>query len=159
MNIFVTSICPARSARQLDDRRVIKMVLETTQLLCGALNIHANKQVAPYKTTHKNHPAAIWARTSRKNWLWLHEHGLALCKEYTARYSKVHKCEGILIEILAQANLIPDGPVTAFANCAANNELGINYKHVEPVTKAYQLYLNDRWDNDKREPTWYKESR
>jgi len=141
----------------LDDKRVIKMCLETTQMLCTALNLLGGK--TPYKSTHANHPSNVWARTSRKNWLWLHEHGLELCKEYTARYGKVHKCEGILMEIITQVNLIPNGPITTFANCAGNNELGINYRHVKPVTKAYQLYLNDRWDNDKREPTWYKETR
>jgi hypothetical protein len=126
-------------------------------MLCTALNLHGGS--TPYKSTHANHPSNLWARETRKNWLWLHEHGMALCKEYTKRYSKIHKCQQILMDILAQAHLIPDGDVTEFANCAANKELGINYKEIKPVTKAYKMYLADRWDNDKREPTWYKETR
>jgi hypothetical protein len=31
---------------------------------------------------------------------------------------------------------------------------GIDYTHMEDVFIAYQLYLNDRWNNDKKEPIW-----
>lgn len=157
MNIFFTSVCPAQCAAYLDDKRVVKMCLETTQMLCTALNEHGCE--APYKSTHVNHPSNVWARQTRKNWLWLHEHGIALCKEYTRRYDKVHKCEGILNEIKHLAKQIPIGEITPFANCAANQSVGVDFKHIEPVTEAYKQYLCVRWENDKREPTWYKETR
>ena len=52
-----------------------------------------DRHTTPYKLTHKNHPCSVWARTSLDNFKWLGELGLELCKEYTYRYDKVHKCE------------------------------------------------------------------
>jgi len=42
---------------------------------------------------HKNHPSAVWARVAPYHYIWLCKYGLALCKEYTFRYKKVHKCQ------------------------------------------------------------------
>ena len=82
MNIFVTNTCPIKSAIILDDKRLIKMVLETTQLLSTTLSILGSEK-APYKPTHKNHPCSVWVRESLDNFLWCVEYGLALCDEYT----------------------------------------------------------------------------
>ena len=156
MNICVTENCPKKCAWSLDNKRVQKMALESTQMLCAALNETAGFKVAPYKTTHKNHNCNIWARTSTENWHWLWQHGKELCKEYTFRYGKVHKCEAVLDGLLQLPMTVPDGPLTPFANCAAHKGLGLSYKAVEPVTEAYRLYLTERWKNDKRTPIWTK---
>lgn len=87
MNIFVLDYCPVKSAQMQCDRHVVKMPLETAQLLCSA---YPNDN-APYKRTHYNHPCSIWARKSENNYLWPIEHGLALCLEYNFRYGKNHK--------------------------------------------------------------------
>jgi len=155
MNIFITSKCPKECAKFIDDKRVVKMCLETAQMLCTAVNEMGGN--APYKSTHKNHPCNIWARLTRSNWLWLWNHGKALCKEYTYRYGKKHKCEDILDNIIQLSYYIPIGVLTEFPNCAANKSLGISYKHLE-TTLAYKMYLKDRWASDKRIPTRYKVS-
>ena len=54
---------------------------------------------------------------------------------------------------------MPDKSLTVFANCAARQDMGINYKHVEDVPTAYRLYLIDRWERDKRIPKWTNRSR
>jgi hypothetical protein len=87
MNIFFLDEDPTLSAQYHVDKHVVKMILETAQLLCGVH--HATSQITdqvPYKLSHKNHPCAIWARTSLSNYLYLCELGLELCKEYTYRY-------------------------------------------------------------------------
>lgn len=153
MNIFVTHSCPIESAKFLDDKRVVKMCLETAQMLCAALNEQG--VITPYKTTHRNHPCNVWARASLSNWQWLLAHGIALCDEYTARYGKVHKCRAVLDEIAElAAGVLPNTGLTPFANCARNKEQGVDYTMCKDVHMAYQQYLNDRWDLDKREPTW-----
>lgn len=98
MNIFYLSFKPKRCARYHVDRHVVKMILETCQLLCSALwminteeELKENPPVC--KLTHKNHPSAIWARANKNNWLWLQQLGIALCEEYTFRYEKKHKLE------------------------------------------------------------------
>lgn len=149
MNIFVTSECPLKSAQVLDDKRVVKMVLESAQLLSTAL--HLNNGEGPYKPTHIYHPCTIWTAASRDNYAWLLTHFLALCTEYNRRFDKTHACyeyRDIFLKGVAQ---ITPGPQTEFINCTP-------YKD-KPVYLAYQLLLNDKWDNDKRPARWYREVR
>ena len=97
-----------------NDKHCVKMILEYAQLLStahrvldGTLSIGVSKTgrkqtryVLPdsresvlYKSTHINHPSAIWVRQSPENYLWLANMLIALCEEYTHRYGKIHKCE------------------------------------------------------------------
>jgi hypothetical protein len=159
MNIFVTSDCPIECARSLDDKRVVKMVLESTQMLCTALNELAGDRICQYKSTHVNHPCNIWVRTSYQNWQWLYAHAKALSTEYTKRYSKFHKCNIILNRlpdiVLTVINKFPETGRTPFANCARNLSLNVDYSDVDDVHMAYQCYMADRWETDKRIPTFY----
>lgn len=94
MNIFVVDRDPIIAARQLCDKHVVKMTLETTQLLC---TVSWKFDVpAPYKQTHKNHPCTLWAGETVDNWKWLVDHGLELSEEYSRRYGKVHACKSKL---------------------------------------------------------------
>ena len=153
MNIFVTDKCPTKCAQYLDNKRVVKMTLETAQLLSTAINECGGN--GPYKTCHVNHPASIWTRKTKGNYKWLFRHFCALSREYTKRYGKIHKSSKLIKQFIQGIKYIPNGKQTQFVNCAANRDLRITYKHIKNIQKAYQLYLNDRWDNDKREPMWY----
>ena len=112
MNIFVTDSCPIQSARNLPDKHIVKMPLETCQMLSiiysdwyygvGKLYKSDGK---PYRTAHgafRNHPCTQWAADNQYNLAWLIVHGVALCDEYTARYGKVHTC----LDVIAQAERI-----------------------------------------------------
>jgi hypothetical protein len=149
MNIFISSTDPNESASNLDDKRVIKMILETTQMLSTSLITLG--QPGPYKSTHINHPCSIWVRTTRSNYSWTLEHLSALLKEYTNRYLKIHKCNQYLNYFYQSKIYIPEGQLTSFINCTT-------YKELE-VTEAYKKYLSDKWQTDKRKPTWYKKSK
>lgn len=88
MNIFVTSTCPKICAQVLDNKRVVKMVLETAQLLSTAIFINSDITYDNlYKPTHVKHPCTIWTTANIENWDWLFRHFIALCEEY----SKIHK--------------------------------------------------------------------
>ena len=93
MNIFVLHYNPVKAAQMQCDKHIVKMPLETAQLLCSAFP----KGVPPYKHTHYNHPCAVWCRESKKNYKWLIKHGLALCEEYTFRYKKTHKSKEVIL--------------------------------------------------------------
>lgn len=148
MNIFAAFKCPIDSARYLDDKRLVKMILESVQLLSTALNEHGG--VGPYKTTHKNHPCAIWARETSDNWVWLYRHAAELANEYTKRYGRQHKSASYLPAMLQHAvDTIPDGALTPFANCARHKGLGIEGVGRD-VHECYRDYLNQRWLADKR---------
>ena len=86
MNIFVLDEDPARCARFHGDRHVVKMILESAQMLCTVL--WESGLEAPYKPTHHRHPCTLWAGDSLDNWLWLRRLALALNREYRYRYRK-----------------------------------------------------------------------
>lgn len=89
MNIFYLDQSPTRAAQMQCDQHVVKMILESAQLLSTAH--HELDGTSPaYKPTHKNHPSAVWARSSANHYRWLYEHMIALGREYTRRFGKVH---------------------------------------------------------------------
>jgi hypothetical protein len=116
------------------------MTLETAQLLCGAVIVCGGQ--APYKLTHKNHPAAIWARKTKGNFLWLIEHFKALGAEYTRRFGKVHKSVTVCLEVVeASSHLLPKGDRTQFANVTPFVELPVKAAYVKLlVLKQSKLF-------------------
>jgi len=93
MNIFYLHSDPVKAARLQYNKHVVKMILESAQMLCTAHHCYGDrdqKENVPYKQAHLNHPSTIWARKSRSTYMWLYEHMLALGHEYTARYGKEH---------------------------------------------------------------------
>lgn len=160
MNIFVSDPDPVISAKNLDDKRVNKMILESAQMLCTALHEHGASHLAKYKATHKNHPCNIWARQTQDNYWWLFRHFKALSDEYTFRTGKTHKSyKDCSKDLVFGLNFVPVGNLTPFPNCAARQDMNINYKHLSDVHEAYRLYLIDRWANDKLKPKWTKRHR
>lgn len=97
MNIFLFRI------KLMFDPHVVKMPLETAQLLYSVwwVNHGVPPTDQPYKCTHKNHPCSVWARSAPYHYIWLCKYGLALCKEYTFRYNKVHKCQEHIEQLYA----------------------------------------------------------
>lgn len=156
MQIFYTSSCPEECARFLDDNRVIKMVTETAQILSTALHVHQSPLAQRvYRATHRNHPCVRWASASRGNYLWLLRHFKALAMEYELRRGKTHAAWSKTWVCLALGRLdVPEGPLTTHANVAKRTDKGIDYSHLDPVDHAYRVYLDIRWETDKREPTW-----
>ena len=80
MNIFVLHQNPITAAKMQHNKHVVKMILESSQMLCSAYD---PKYKPPYKRAFYNHPCTIWARTSKANYNWLLIHAIALSNEYT----------------------------------------------------------------------------
>ncbi len=113
MNIFFLHLLPEICAQMHLDKHVIKMILETAQLLSSAHHMTNCSVYTPrYKLTHQKHPSSIWTRQSIENYKWLSQLGIELCKEYTYRYGKVHKSQ-VEIELLTVN--IPELPVLPFS--------------------------------------------
>jgi hypothetical protein len=111
MNIFYLSEDPRQAAEWMVDKHVVKMILESAQLLSTAHRVIDGTETVGqsasgrkakrwalgdgredimYSATHVNHPSAVWIRQSVENYSWLVEHFFALCDEYTYRYGKKH---------------------------------------------------------------------
>ena len=156
MNIFLTDPCPEKCARVLDDKRVVKMVLETAQML--STNCSVRGVELGYRSTHLNHPCSRWSRSSALAFAWLVEHGLWLADEYTRRYRKQHRSESVIRRASLHRQLFDDKPLTFDFNSSG-------YRTGD-VFHDYKLCLVNKWKNKDKKvawrgyaPPWYKELR
>ena len=140
MNIFATSNCPIESAIALDDKRLVKMVLESAQLLSTAMWVWG--LTSPYKPTHMNHPSNVWARETRANYWWLVRHFEAQFTEYTHRYGRTHKCSQYLDTFKSVPPSDKKHQTFAFAGPDDIKRMDI------PVTDKYQMYMCRKWHAD-----------
>lgn len=155
MNIFFLDFDTKKCAEYHCDKHVVKMILETAQLLCGSHHM-VNNPISdiPYKLSHKNHPCAIWVRESLSNYLYLCDLGLELCKEYTYRYGKRHKSQDIIEWCLSNKPLIKDIGFTTPPKAMPDE-----YK-VDDVIESYRNYYIGakkefaKWKN-REIPQWF----
>lgn len=131
MNIFILSESPVIAAQYQCDKHVVKMILESAQMLCSAVG-------GEYRITHLNHPCTRWVRENQSNFRWLGQHAFALCEEYTYRYGKVHKSERIILDCYTRANTLPEGELTPFP-MAMPVEL-----QSENVVESYRRYYHTK---------------
>jgi hypothetical protein len=158
MNIFVTDADPIQSALNLPDKHVVKMPLETCQMLAiiysdwyyGVGKLH-KLDGTPYRTAHgafRNHPCTQWAAANQYNLAWLIQHGYALCAEYHSRYDKVHSCRATIHEAADIYDRIFDIPcsqayhkVTDFTRAMPEY---LKYDTSIDTITAYIRYLNTK---------------
>ena len=155
MNIFVLDWDVKKCARYHNDKHVVKMILETAQLLCGVHHMTGKvTDQVPYKLSHKNHPCSIWAREDLNNYLWLCELGLELCREYTYRYDRRHKSQDIIEWCLFHKPNIPDVDFTMPPKAMPDH-----YKVADPVQSYRNYYMGDKKDfcvwKNRETPHWY----
>lgn len=115
MNIFYLHDDARTSAKAMTNKHVVKMILESAQLLSTAHHVLDKdnmivKKDFIYKPTHINHPSAIWVRESIANYLWLRNHLLALLDEYALRFNKQrhdHKTYNVFMNLFYPPLNIP----------------------------------------------------
>lgn len=146
MNIFILSENPTEAAQLQLDKHVVKMCLETAQMLSTIAD-------GPYKPTHKNHPCTVWARTSKQNYEWLVLHGLALCEEYTYRYGKIHKCESIISSLSDRSVRFPNIGLTKFAMAMPDDLKSSDV--VESYKKYYKTKSSFAKWTKRSVPSWW----
>ena len=157
MNIFILDTTPFKCAEAHCDRHVVKMVLETAQILCSAAHLHGATNLA-YKPTHLHHPCVQWAAASRDNYAWLIGLGNGLANEYYRRYGKVHKSADVIRGCVGYYTRIPAGGRTPFELCMPEE-----YKVAGDAVKSYRNYYLGakmsfaRWKNVDETPAWVKE--
>ena len=137
MNIFFLSWSPREAAQLHCDKHVVKMIIESAQLLYSAHWLLHPEGLLPtaYRLAHKNHPCSIWVRESLTNYLWLCSLGWWLCKEYTYRYGKTHKTEQHIIWLMNN----PPKNIPYVGMTTPAKAMPPEYK-VEDVIEAYQTF-------------------
>ena len=146
MNIFYLDSDPIVAARVQYNKHVVKMILESAQMLCTAHHHYAElynyTTFVPYKKAHYNHPSTIWVRGNISQYRWLYNHMIALGDEYTKRYGKTHlsitKCKRTL---QFHPNGMPDGFFTEPPQCMPDE-----YKVEGNSVKAYwNYYIGEKY--------------
>ena len=156
MNIFVLHDSPIASAEFQCDKHIVKMPLETAQMLCTAVHVQYPEveDSIPYRAAYRNHPCTVWARESAANFYWLLLHGRALCAEYSMRYGRVHKCQQVIEWTSDYISAMPSGSMTGHPLCMPEQ-----YKVRDAVQSYRNYYLGDKarfakWERSST-PYWW----
>ena len=156
MNIFVLDQDPRVCAIYHNDKHVVKMILETAQLLCGVHHVTESNLDVPYGLSHKNHPCSIWARKCLENYIWLCELGMELSTEYTHRYGRRHKSQDIIEWCLINLPNLPE-----FGRITEQPKAMPDECKTDDVVESYRrYYIMEKkgfcnWKN-REIPNWYK---
>jgi len=177
MNIFAVDQNPKTAAIQLCDQHVVKMPIESAQMLSTAHRVldgyskvtrttngrkytrwmlSDERESVLYKSTMRGHPCTQWVMKNLQNYLWLSSHALELCEEYTRRYDKRHGSQDV-IEYLHHnyPKNLPNAPVhTDFAQAMPED-----YKRQDSIEAYRQYYIGDklrfaRWKTSDKVPSW-----
>lgn len=157
MNIFVLDDNPKECARFHCDKHVVKMILETAQMICTTHHLNGNKNLSydiPYKATHKNHPCNRWLRDSLANYIWLTKLIKELNDEYKFRYD--HDANHKSYDAVKDLPLpdLPNVPMTRWAR-AMPDECKIGDDVISSYRKYYTDEKKDILDFKKRgKPYW-----
>ena len=160
MNIFYFYDCPKLSAKAQPDKMLVKMPLETAQMLCTAHRVLDGDEYAEltglYKTAYKNHPCTIWVRESIANYAWLYAHFYALNEEYKYRYGRDHSSYTKLAEPLARPPMnIPQVEQTPIRLAMPDQ-----YKSDDPIESYRNYCIHEKhyakWEKGRDKPEWWQ---
>ena len=143
MNIFYLHKDPVEAAKLQYNKHVVKMILESAQMLCTAHHCYGDEDQVnnvPYKQAHLNHPSTIWARRSRSTYTWLYNHMIALGDEYTKRYGKTHLSINKCKEFLSK----PPVHIQGDDWCQPPQAMPDEYKDECSLQAYWNYYINDK---------------
>lgn len=167
MNLFILSANAKEAAQAHADKHVVKMILETCQMLYTAhwttqypelikksrKNLElASLATAPkklnsdtrgYTHSHINHPCTKWIRASLENYLYACELGIQLGEEYTYRWNKVHACAEHVRWLKENPPALPSIGLTPFA-IAMDDKYKTSHDPIECYRNYYLTAKKDR---------------
>jgi len=155
MNYFYVEEDPTSAAQALCDKHVVKMILETAQMLSTAHRLTESPQADfVYKVTHSNHPSTKWLRSSQIAYKHGLQHLCALFDEYRHRYNKTHATERLLPYLSQVPEALPDLPFVDPPQCMYDE------CRQSDTIEAYRAYyrvrrseIDMRWTK-REEPAW-----
>lgn len=167
MNIFYLDRDPVLAAQYHTNKHVIKMVLETAQLLSTAHRVvdgidnklpdtdtrfKPDRDDVLYLATHISHPSAVWARATVGNYMWLYALFLALLQEYTHRYGKTHACNKLKDYLRYPPAKIVGSSFSDPPFCGPREIWTDNLDSRPSIVECYRLYYAthkiDGWSHD-----------
>lgn len=152
MNIFVLDLNVEKCAHYHCDQHVVKMILESIQIICTALN--SKGFATPYKSTHTKHPCVLWAGESYDNVKWLTMLAKSLNCEYKYRYRKSGDHASIQVLNQVKGMIFESSGLTEFVQAMPEK-----YRVPgDPVSAYRRFYVGEklrfaRWTR-RRRPMW-----
>lgn len=158
MNIFVLDNDPDLAARSLCNAHVIKMVLESTQMLSTVAQLRGHPGC--YKITHVKHPCVLWTARHPSNWSWLVQHAKSMSKEYTARYNgRIHACSSLIDDFDKRSKEIWNTDDMNYLNHTPFEQCMPDQYRQDDAVEAYRAYyIGEKakfaeWKRNK--PSWF----
>ena len=148
MNIFFLHKDPSRAAKAQCDKHVVKMVLETTQMLSTAARRQGHD--VGYQSAYPKHPMTIWVGDTRDNFCWTLQHAIELSKEYTVRYSKLHASQKVI------DNIHEYYPNISFDNITEPPQCMPDEFKCDDYVRAYRNYYIHKIGEWKHPPKWFQ---
>ena len=179
MNIFVLDNDPQYAAIMMCDKHVVKMIVESCQLMSTAHHVVDGMQItrvakngrkfstyeasnligvpAFLRCTMINHPCTIWTRESIANYQWLWVHTTELLHQYSIRYNKDHTYTKLVKETLVS---VPRN-LQALRQTPFAQAMPDQYKNQDAVEAYRQYYICEKarfakWKNAAT-PLWFTE--
>ena len=184
MNIFYVDKNPETAAKMMCDKHIIKMILESAQMLCSAKRVldgkeyfdttkngrkikrwrldNPNEEATIYKAGWLGHPSTQWVMKSAYNYIWLYKHMMAMNEEYKLRYNhtKDHLAVQKLGELLRQPpKNINIKALATDATPAMPDECIVPGESVASYRKYYIMkkVRFATWKAPSKMPDWFKE--
>lgn len=160
MNLFYLHPDPQHAARMHCDAHVVKMILETAQMLCTAHHIHGTAQPCMYKATHRNHPSTQWVAETGAQYRWAWRLMFYLTHEHMWRYNHriPHKSYRVLRDVLP----IPPRPIMWDAEFRPPPQcMPCTYKGDDTVEAYRRYYIGEKSSflryTRREKPEWLKQ--
>ena len=184
MNVFYVDKHPVRAAEQMCDKHIVKMILESAQLLSTCHRVqdgteyydktangrkikrwrHPNPNLEPilYKAGWIKHPSTLWLFESAYNYMWLYNHFIALNEEWKKRYG--HTRDHVAVQKLGE--ILKHPPINSKINKIATpiKPAMPEYCKVpgDGVASYRKYYIMEKrrlatWKSPAKAPSWYTE--
>lgn len=166
MNIFALDINPQISAQYHCDKHVVKMILESAQIISTVFARYDEHKPYMLKSCFEKHPCTIWAGNDIHNLRYVIGLGYFLVKEYKKRYDKFHKYHGLFHDFMKDMYLLTDKipniklqPFYLAVPDYLKSKISNDYS-LEDAVNVYREYYNfekskfAKWKNVEQ-PIWY----
>ena len=182
MNIFYLHKDPIEAAKQSCDKHVVKMIVESAQMLSTAHrmidgNLYTDKTKAGrnikrwkhpnpnmektlYKACHTGHPSTVWVMQSAYNYHWLYKHMMALNTEFKMRYG--HILDHKTVQLLEGALMYPPKNISLNTIATDPPPAMPDYCKIpgDSVASYRKYYIFEKqrfatWKSPSTVPAWY----
>ena len=182
MNIFYLDKDPIEAAKQSCDKHVVKMIVESAQMLSTAHRMidgnlytdktktgrkikrwkhpNPNMEKTLYKACHTGHPSTVWVMESAYNYHWLYKHMMALNTEFKMRYG--HILDHKTVQLLEGALMYPPKNISLNTIATDPPPAMPDYCKIPGDSVAsyrkYYIYEKQRfatWKSPSTVPAWY----